>query len=267
MYMKSEKCFDLMARGNSHCCHHMGIVKYYPTYILNLHKSSMLIDANANYKGAKLNLKNVIYSNTLKLYLDCIKALLYKNSVLFAGLHLRQALYLLPLIAFNGGVTIHLHGQSHSLEKKLIKYILWKLISFFAILEVGNPAWMGPKFVKVINNINVLHNPITITDSKKVLLYSSLRRKYSDLNTIRNKLINKNLDLIVGNPGISYEELNQLFNSIGFIYIDYCGSYYSYSPSGHISDAINYGLTLVLNKDDSQNITVVKKYKASYILI
>jgi len=262
----ANNCFDLMARGNSHCCHHMGILKYYPEYVLYLHNSSNLKIANSHYNGAKFKLNNVKFLNTLFLYLRTIKSLLFRDTVLFAGLHLKQAVLLLPMIVFNGRVTIHLHGQAHGLKRKFLKYALWRLISFFATLEVGNPAWIGPSFVNIIKNINEIYHPVLVSGNNNVLFYSAIGKKPTELLILKQKLEEKNLVLIIAESGISYEALDQLFRSANYIYLDYCGDYYSYSPCGHISDAICYGLTLVLNFDDFLNISVVKKYPVNYIL-
>jgi hypothetical protein len=260
-------CIDLMAKGDSHCCHHMGILKYYPKYFLYLHNSSNLIEANLYYYGSKLNMDNIKYYKTLILFLLTIKSLFYKDKVIFAGLHLRQAVLLLPIIAFNGRVTIHLHGQAYGLKNKSIKYILWRFISFFATLEVGNPAWKGPSFVNIIKNINELHYPKFYEKNNKVLIYSQKGIRPTNLEILIKKLEKKNLEIVLIKSGISYQELDQIFRSVSYIYLDYCSDYYNFSPCGHISDAINYGLKIALNTDDILNILVVNKYPVNYLLI
>jgi hypothetical protein len=261
-------CFDLLARGNSHCCHHLGILKYYEDYELNIHASSNLLVANEFYNGANFELKNVNFFNIFYLYIYAIKMLLLKNVVIFAGLHLRQAIYLFPFIVFNYKVTIHLHGQAHALERKSAKYWIWKIISLFANLEVGNPAWVGPSFIKKIHNINELF-PLDKPNNNNnlVLFYSSTKKPLINEAKLEIQLAKNNLELIKCKHGVSYKELDGLFRSVSYIYLDYSGNYYSYSPCGHISDAINYGLKVVINKDDFLNIEVIKKYNVKYIVI
>lgn len=256
-----------MAKGDSHCCHHLGIVKYYPNYHLFVHNSSNLKIANMYYNGANLDLKNVSYLNQFFLYFYSIKAIILKKNIIFSGLHLRQAVFLLPFLIIGNKITIHLHGQSHGLKDNFLKIYLWKFISYYSKLEIGNPAWAGPSFVKVIKNINVLHNPKTSINNNKVLFYSKNGIEPKNIELLRNIFISNNLELILMEPHVSYKILDSYLRSVSYIYIDFCQDYYLYSPSGHISDAINYGLKIILNKSDFFNISVIKNYPVKYILI
>jgi hypothetical protein len=260
-------CIDLMAKGDSHCCHHLGILKYYPEYKLFIHNSSGLMDANNYYNGANFDLNNVKFMSLFYLYFFSIKSLLLRHKIIFTGLHLRQAIILFPLLAFNKNTTIHLHGQTHGIKNNFIKYLLWRLISWFASLEVSNPSWIGPSFIKIIKNINELHYPDTLINNNIVLFYSQKGNKPNDLNKLKQKLKENDYELLIINSGVSYFQLNKMFKAASFIYLDYCDDYYCYSPCGHISDAINYGLTIVLNSDDYINISVVQNYNVKYLLL
>jgi len=265
---KTQFAFDLMAKNSEHSLYHLGIVKYYPNVIISLHKSSSLRDANSHYSGAQLNLNNVLYRDFLSLLINACFCLISRRTVLFIGLHLWQACVLFPLIALNGKCTIHLHGQVYALHRKGIKYYLWRLLSSISNLVISNPAWSGPSFIRKIDNINQLRNytPLAKKNST-VIYYSAIGKKPLDLFSLKNRLYQSSLDLQIVKQGISYEELDVLLTNSSYLFLESTDDYYLYSPSGRISDALNYGLTLVLKKEDAVSILVSKKYLVDYILI
>jgi hypothetical protein len=73
--------------------------------------------------------------------------------------------------------------------------------------------------------------------------------------------------LILLEPKLSHELLNDFLSNSSFLYFECVDDYYLYSPSGRISDALNYGLKLVLRSEDELGIRVAKHYGIEFILI
>jgi hypothetical protein len=260
--------FDLMAHNSEHCLYHLGFLKNYTNVLVILHTSSSLIEANQYYKGAQFNLQNVRYFTTFQLLFRVLINLILRKPIVFIGLHLWQACLFIPLIAINGNCTIHLHGQSYALARKSLKYYIWLFISFFSFLEVSNPAWKGPNFVKKIININQLNKYLHSSNkNNKVIFYSAIGKDIINLNLLKKRIEDVGLDLHISDIGISYKSLDILLSNFSYIYFESTDDYYFYSPSGRISDALNYGLTLVLKKEDHISISVAKSYSVDYITI
>jgi hypothetical protein len=265
---KSQIIFDLMAKNSEHCLYHLGIVKYYPGATICLHESSSLNEANSHYKGAQFDLSNVSYIDSCNLFFNACISLISRRLVLFIGLHLWQVCVLFPLIALNGKCTIHLHGQAYALQKKSHKYYIWRLVSKFSRLEISNPAWSGPAFIRKRNNINQLniYAPMNNKNSS-VIYYSATGKKPADLCSLKIRLAQHSLDLQIVQHGISYEALDILLSKSSYLFFESTDDYYLYSPSGRISDALNYGLSLVLKKEDTVSIAVAKHYLVDFIII
>jgi hypothetical protein len=259
---------DLMAKNNAHCLYHLGILYHFQNAKLYLHSSSNLVIAYLHYRNQLNSLSRVSYISSFNLYMKACKELLLRKPIVFTGLHLRQIILLLPLIIFNKNTTIHLHGQAFALKKKRLKYLIWKIISYFSKLEVSNPAWKGPSFISKIANINQLVD-IKYIESKnnKVVFYSAIGKSLNEIGNLRKRFNENQLELHILDKAVSYQDLNITLKSSGYIYFESTDDYYFYSPSGRISDAINYGLKLVLRKEDQISISVAKCYHAKYILI
>ena len=260
--------YDLMAKKNAHSLYHLGVLKYNRNIIVNIHNSCKLIEANLYYRGASLNLSNVFFKNSFNLYFSSCVSLIRRESVVFIGMHLWQALLFFPLISFNGNVLIHLHGQAHALRNKSLKYFLWKMISSFSNLVVANPAWVGIPFVKQINNLNHINiRPQPPPKSETVVYYSAVGKKPNNILSLEKRFEAKGLSFVLVDKQLNFKILNDLLEKIGFIYFECVDDYYLYSPSGRISDALNYGLKLVLRSEDVLGICIAKRYKVEYILI
>lgn len=265
---KSLIIFDLMAKNAEHCLYHLGAVKYYTGATICLHETSSLREANSHYRGAQLNLNNVRYTDSKNLFFNACISLISRRLVLFIGLHLWQVCVLFPLIVLNGKCTIHLHGQAYALQKKSLKYYIWRLVSKFSNLEISNPAWSGPAFIRKRNNIHQLniYTPMNNKNST-VIYYSAIGKKPADLCSLKIRLAQHSLDLQIVQQGISYEALDVLLSNSSYLFLESTDDYYLYSPSGRISDALNYGLSLVLKKEDTVSIAVAKHYSVDFLVI
>jgi hypothetical protein len=257
-----------MAMGNAHSLYHIGIIKYYKDIELNLHYTCNLIEANHFYRGAGFSLENVRFRNALNLYIATLVSLLKRESVIFIGIHLWQAIMLFPFMIINGNVLIHLHGQAHALKFKSVKYILWKMLSRFCKLVIANPAWAGVLFVEKIVNLNHINNGYqSSSKSVNVVYYSAVGKRPMDILEIKKRIEARGLLLVLIDKKLSYERLNELLSNSGFLYFECIDDYYLYSPSGRISDALNYGLKLVLRSEDNVGIRIAKKYEIEFTLI
>jgi len=257
-----------MARRASHCLYHLGTLRNFPNVKINLHKSSVLPDANTYYRGGGIDLSRVFFKNTISLYCNACIHLLSRRPTLLIGVHLWQASLLIPLLAYNGTVVIHLHGQAHALRKKGAKYYIWLAISHFATLQVSNPAWQGPIFVQKINNINVLGNPTSAKEeNKKVIYYTATGKIPKNITELDERMRLNDLEFEYVLQGINYLQLNDLLSNANYMYFESNDDYYYFSPSGRISDALNYGITLVLLQEDTVSIAVARYYCAEFITI
>ena len=257
-----------MAMDTAHSLYHLGMIKNNNQLLIHLHCSCTIADANNYYLGAGLNLNNIRLANRYNLYVGALIALLKKESVIFIGIHLWQAIIFLPLMIYNRDVLIHLHGQAHALKVKSLKYFVWWIISHYSKLVVSNPAWIGVSFVKQIENLNHLHSPnLKHSKSKDVIFYSAVGKRPRNITELLKRLKLKGLTLVLVDKKLSYENLNNLLRNAGFLYFECVDDYYLYSPSGRISDALNYGLKLVLRTEDSVGISIANKYSIEFMLI
>jgi len=172
------------------------------------------------------------------------------------------------LIILNRDVVIHLHGQAHALKFKSAKYLLWKMISRFCKLVVANPAWVGVPFVEQIENLNHIHNASpSLSKGVNVIYYSAVHKRPINILSLKKRVEARGLSLILLEPKLSHELLNDFLSNSSFLYFECVDDYYLYSPSGRISDALNYGLKLVLRSEDELGIRVAKHYGIEFILI
>lgn len=258
-----------MAKRSSHCLYHLGIIKRYNINSFYLHYSSVLVEANKFYRGANFDLSRVIFTNNINIYSSLLLNIFKNKSILIAGLHLWQAILLSPFFILNRSVEIHLHGQAHALKKIGFKYIAWKILSFFTSLKISNPCWERPIFVQKINNLNIINNLIKKikTNNNKVIYYTAVDKKIINFTSIKKRMTENNLVIEVLPVNLSYEYLNFKLDEVNYLYFESIDDYYLFSPSGRISDAINYNLKLVLKNEDELSKLIAVKYGIEFITI
>ncbi len=261
---------DLMAKGESHCLYHLGAIKKHSGAQVFLHSSSAIVEANSWYAGANLDISNVTLLEKSRMLKVLIGAILAQKKVVLLGAHLWQLIMLIPLLLINRKVEVHLHGQAFALKRKGVKYFLWRILAFLTDLRVSNPAWRGPDFVKIVDNYNYINHGSFPKDGEEgVLYYSAIFKSPSTLSNIREKIERLGKTFIYPNSSelISYKYLNELLRQVGYLYFESTDDYYHYSPSGRISDALNYSLQVVVLKEDNTSKEVLAAYKVEYIEI
>lgn len=234
--------FDFMAKNEAHCLYHVGFSTKNPNYVMYLHVSSHILQAEEAY-GVNTNFKLL---STVKLHLLFLFNLFARKKIDILGAHLYQIILLLPFIALSGNknITIHMHGQAFALRtQNNIKYHLWKIVSKFAQLKVSNPAWQGPSFVDSSENYNVFDMPCHKPDSTKTFGVVS-----------REEAVGR----------VSYKEYVEQLVSADTIKIKFSSEYYAYSPSGRLSEALLFNLYVVALCNDEQTERVAKKVCSAY---
>jgi len=270
--MKDKIGFDFMAKSNSHCLYQLGAFYHGYCSKFYLHSSSKIYEANKFYRGGNLAL-NVTLTNYFLMLLSLIKESGNKNKIVIIGAHLWQIIMLTPILCFSS-VQVHLHGQASGLfRRNTLKYYAWKILAYKFDLVVSNPAWDGPNFVRQINNVHLLKYEPRFIDNfskNKVLIYRAAGFGAKVEKNIFKSLANLGFEIIIpernDNSLISFEEINKVLNSVEFIFFDSSNGYYFFSPSGRISDAINYSLKILVSSKDYYGIQILKKYNANFLV-
>jgi len=251
---------DFMAEGAAHSLYHIGFERQNCKCKIYLEKNSEIFNAAKAYK-IKFQNSNIILQSKIDRIITLFNALFFqKIKIEILGVHLRHAIFIFLLSIFSKErINIHMHGQVHALRRLSFKYLLWKIISKKCNLLVANPAYRGPNFVSIINN---LHHIVDLKseDNNKVKVGTVREKNELNLENIKYKI--KNI------VNASYGDYVKLNLGCNYTMICFDDDYYEYSPSGRISDAKNFSqivLILAPSQDlQKMAISICKAYKVDY---
>ena len=254
-----------MAKKASHCLYHMGFIKHYKPKTLYLHSSS---DIGSALKAYNLKSNSEIYKiSSLKLVYLFILMLATRSSVHILGINLRFLLILMPLIVLRRcDLTVHLHGQAYALfYRGSIKFKMWQTISIFCNLVVANPAFEGPSFVKRIKNLNFVRT------YKRPVRYKNRKVKIGSIHKLEKvKFEYKKNTNFIYQLGSEYSVYVKTLMQCQYLWLEFSDKYYNYSPSGRISDALNFSQIVIINAKENFTETakeICKAYGVPFILM
>lgn len=241
---------DLMASNDSHCLYHIGYSYKNSDSVLFLHKSSSFSEAADAFE---VTLEEPRYVSYFFMYLILIKELLLKRrKIVILGINLRVIMFFIPLFIMNSShLSIHLHGQIFALNKRGVKFHIWKFLAAFGVnLLVSNPAYEGPSFIKVIDNINDFKcfNINRIDDP-------FYKTKINSLNLEKRKSENRVLN---------YHDYVKLCKSEPSRELDFDDAYYAYSPSGRFSEAKMFDQTIIIRIKNYQLKPLAERVAKAY---
>lgn len=253
---------DFMAKGAEHSLYHLGFVKNYPDTQVFLDKNSEFLDAKNAYR-LEIKTDNIVFKSKKNNIISLFHALNKNQKIDILGVHLRFAvvLFLLSFLT-KRKISIHMHGQVHSLREKKLKYYLWRMISRRCTLLIANPAYSGPNFVKKIQNIN----HISKLESK-----NNNRVKTGTARKNIEKILISDKYEVIHIENSSYKEYVDTNLNCSHVMICFNDDYYMYSPSGRLSDARNFSQKVLILapsvKLEEMAINICNKYGVDYEIV
>lgn len=242
-----------MAKEGEHSLYHIGFIKKYHPDCVYLHKTSKIKEASNSY-GERCH--KVVLLRQWELYRSLLILLLSREKTLhILGAKLWQILMFLPSIILSERRPVfHMHGQIYALKKRGLKYWIWRLLDIAGLeIVVSNPAYLGPSFVKKIENINFFKSfNRPLLDDKGGCNAGNLGGTYVD---------KKKVGLV-----LSYKEYIQKLKMESCVVINFDNDYYLYSPSGRMSEAKMFDQEVLAIVAPSLDVNIVAYILKSYQL-
>jgi hypothetical protein len=272
---KNIVAYDFMAKGGEHNLYQLGFILEYPNSEIFLDRTSCIQEVSEYYKipfGDKVKYQSK-YENLWKLFSH-----LFTNQeihIIGASLKLLCGLFVISTLIGKRGINVHLHGQIYGYNKSLLKKKIWELLAFSFKFVVSNPALCGNSIFKRIENLNFLQRrSICCEGIIKSAVFLWVNRGVESRQA-RVSLTAKGF-LIFPDEKNSDQSWVGYWSYIGnmriceYVHIGFYDDYYSYSPSGRLSEAAIHNKTIIIDRDVEKiniGIEICKRYNVDFVIV
>jgi len=246
--------YELMSCDHSHNQYLFGLWRKHKGYVKTIYApiGNLVESYAATIVGQGVGALTVVYRNRVLLIMMALIDVCRKNhKVVIAGCS-TYFMVLLALIARDGTVEVHLHGQFYGIRQSKWKKVIWRWLSTKLELHLACSFYRDDVRVTIEEDILLLESHAVDTSSDQrtpgrrvgiIAGHGRLIWKGFDEKTVKS-LERNGYEVIryvsSGDPTKEWSDYRDFISQVDYFVLNPVNDYYQYSPSGTISDSINF---------------------------